>query len=99
MVPFTDGSKAMQVVTNLEEAYGSEGKSLINSFEKNVNDFGPDDYFSLKRLIETNYSTLSIRDIFAVIRLSGYDAHIFKQMTSRLLDLIPEITGDEKWNL
>ena len=36
VVPFTDGSKAMQVVTNLEEAYGSEGKSLINSFEKNV---------------------------------------------------------------
>ena len=36
VVPFTDGSKAMQVITNLEEAYKSEGKALINSFEKNV---------------------------------------------------------------
>jgi len=36
VVPFTDGNKAMQVVTNLEEAYKTEGKSLINSFEKNV---------------------------------------------------------------
>ena len=36
VVPFTDGSKAMQVVTNLEEAYNTEGKALINSFEKNV---------------------------------------------------------------
>ena len=35
-MPFTDGSKAMQVVTNLEEAYNSDGKALINSFEKNV---------------------------------------------------------------
>ena len=36
VVPFTDGNKAMQVVTNLEEAYKTEGKALINSFEKNV---------------------------------------------------------------
>lgn len=36
VVPFTDGTKAMQVVTNLEEAYKTEGKALINSFEKNV---------------------------------------------------------------
>jgi preprotein translocase subunit SecA len=36
VVPFTDGSKAMQVVTNLNEAYRSEGKTLIHSFEKNV---------------------------------------------------------------
>tara|TARA_B100001741_G_C16353575_1_gene505217 strand:+ start:19 stop:669 length:651 start_codon:yes stop_codon:yes gene_type:complete len=36
VVPFTDGTKVMQVVTNLEEAYNTEGRSLINSFEKNV---------------------------------------------------------------
>ena len=36
VVPFTDGSKVMQVVTNLQEAYETQGKSLINSFEKNV---------------------------------------------------------------
>ena len=36
VVPFTDGTKVMQVVTNLNEAYASEGKALIHSFEKNV---------------------------------------------------------------
>jgi len=36
VVPFTDGSKVMQVVTNLSEAYETEGKALINSFEKNI---------------------------------------------------------------
>ncbi len=36
VVPFTDGSKTIQVVTNLKEAYESEGKVLINDFEKNV---------------------------------------------------------------
>ncbi|TDQ27822.1 preprotein translocase subunit SecA [Tenacibaculum caenipelagi] len=36
VVPFTDGTKTLQVVTNLKEAYESEGKSLINDFEKNI---------------------------------------------------------------
>ncbi|WP_341221197.1 preprotein translocase subunit SecA [Polaribacter atrinae] len=36
VVPFTDGTKSLQVVTNLKEAYESEGKSLITDFEKNI---------------------------------------------------------------
>ncbi len=35
-VPFTDGSKMLQVSTNLEKAYNSEGKQLIIDFEKNI---------------------------------------------------------------
>ncbi|MCC8358494.1 preprotein translocase subunit SecA [Salinimicrobium sediminilitoris] len=35
-VPFTDGTKTLQVVTNLEKAYESEGKQLITDFEKNI---------------------------------------------------------------
>jgi len=36
VVPFTDGIKTIQVVTNLKEAYESKGKILIQDFEKNV---------------------------------------------------------------
>ncbi|WP_438972101.1 preprotein translocase subunit SecA [Polaribacter sp.] len=36
VVPFTDGTKSLQVVTNLREAYESEGKSLVTDFEKNI---------------------------------------------------------------
>jgi preprotein translocase subunit SecA len=36
VVPFTDGQKNIQVVTNLKEAYESEGKSLNKDFEKNI---------------------------------------------------------------
>ncbi|WP_029035358.1 preprotein translocase subunit SecA [Salinimicrobium terrae] len=35
-VPFTDGVKTLQVVTNLEKAYESEGKQLVTDFEKNI---------------------------------------------------------------
>ncbi len=36
VVPFSDGNVTMNVVTNLEKAYATEGKSLITDFEKNV---------------------------------------------------------------
>lgn len=36
VVPFTDGIKTLNVVTNLKDAYESEGKQLITDFEKNI---------------------------------------------------------------
>ena len=36
VVPFTDGTKTIQVVTNLKDAYESKGKVLVQDFEKNV---------------------------------------------------------------
>jgi preprotein translocase subunit SecA len=36
VVPFTDGVKSLNVVTNLKEAYESEGKHLIEDFERNI---------------------------------------------------------------
>lgn len=36
VVPFTDGSKTLNVITNLKEAYESEGKELVTDFEKNI---------------------------------------------------------------
>ncbi len=36
VVPFTDGVKSLNVVTDLKKAYDSEGKQLIADFEKNI---------------------------------------------------------------
>ncbi len=36
VVPFTDGKKAYQIVTNLEKAYKNEGKEVVRSFEKQI---------------------------------------------------------------
>ncbi len=36
VVPFTDGVKNLQVITDLEKAYESKGKQLITDFEKNI---------------------------------------------------------------
>ncbi|MHC5201210.1 preprotein translocase subunit SecA [Myroides sp. LJL119] len=36
VVPFTDGIKTINIVTNLEKAYNSQGATLIEDFEKNI---------------------------------------------------------------
>ena len=36
VVPFSDGNKTLNVVTNLEKAYKTNGKQLINDFERNI---------------------------------------------------------------
>ncbi|WP_149275281.1 preprotein translocase subunit SecA [Pareuzebyella sediminis] len=36
VVPFTDGIKTLNVVTNLQDAYESDGQQLVNDFEKNI---------------------------------------------------------------
>ncbi|WP_128331423.1 preprotein translocase subunit SecA [Apibacter sp. HY039] len=35
-VPFTDGTKILNVTTNLEEAYNSQGRALLQDFEKGI---------------------------------------------------------------
>lgn len=36
VVPFTDGIKTLQVITDLEKAYETNGKQLVTDFEKNI---------------------------------------------------------------
>jgi preprotein translocase subunit SecA len=36
VVPFTDGVKTLNVVTDLKKAYESQGKQLVSDFEKNI---------------------------------------------------------------
>ena len=36
LVPFTDGVKTLNVATDLEKAYETEGKQLVQDFEKNI---------------------------------------------------------------
>lgn len=74
-------------------------RDTLHAYERFVRDYGPDDYFSLKKLIETHFNRLNDRDIFAVIRLSGYDAHIFRQMLPRLHELLPTLPDYQRWNL
>lgn len=71
----------------------------INTYDKVVQDYGPDDFFSLKKLVEKRFGSLSYEDIMAVTRLSGYDARIFQQMLPDLKGQIESMSSNERWSL
>lgn len=74
-----------------------EYKETFMAYERFIINYGSDDYFSLKKLIEKHFSTLNFRDIFSILKLSGYDARLFNQMLPQLFYLLPGITENERW--
>lgn len=81
----------------LDEA--SSYSETINAYDRFVQDFGPDDFFSLKKMIEKGLGLLSYHEIIAMIRLSGYDARIFRQMLPDLYVQLPLLSDNERWSL
>ncbi|NET06956.1 MAG: tetratricopeptide repeat protein [Symploca sp. SIO2B6] len=47
------------------------------AFAEHIEQLGPDDFFSLKKAIEKHYDTLTLPQILAWLRASGWDANIF----------------------
>ena len=71
VVPFTDGKKTMNIVTDLKKAYESEGKELINDFEKNISLAILDDTWKthLRKMDElkpVSYTHLTLPTIYSV---------------------------------
>jgi tetratricopeptide (TPR) repeat protein len=53
---------------------------------------GPDDFFSLKQGVEKHYEALSLQQIVAYLRLSGWDSNIFLGCFPTLLDQVNSAT-------
>jgi len=61
-----------------------------------INNYGPDEYFSIKKHFDSTVHILTIRYLLAYLRLSHYDAKIFFKMVERLTEQLPEIADAEK---
>ncbi|MNH93307.1 Tetratricopeptide repeat protein [compost metagenome] len=64
------------------------------AYRRFVEDFGPDDFFSLKKWVDEHLMMTEWSHLFAYLRLSGHDSRLFKQCFKRIMELLPEI-GDE----
>lgn len=69
------------------------------AFDRFVNTFGPDDYFSLKKFLEGEIPEMDFRTLMASIRLSGYDARLFLQLAPQLESTLVQLTSEERWGL
>ena len=86
VVPFSDGVKSLQVVTNLKRAYESEGKELVKDFEKNITLAIIDENWKthLRKMDELKSSVQNAsyeqKDPLLVYKFEAFE--LFKQMIS-----------------
>ena len=79
-----------------------EGESYLQTdaaYQQFVNNFGPDDFNSIKQLAYFNVSRLKFREIIALFRLSSYDSTIFIELLPRLKELSKDISPNDREKL
>jgi len=88
VVPFTDGIKSLNVVTNLKDAYDSDGKQLITDFEKNITLAIIDDAWKthLRKMDELKQSVqLAVHEQKDPLLIYKFEAfELFKSMIDRV---------------
>ncbi|MEM9647684.1 MAG: preprotein translocase subunit SecA [Bacteroidota bacterium] len=88
VVPFTDGIKTLNVVTNLEAAYTSDGKQLITDFEKNISLAIIDDSWKthLRKMDELKQSVqLAVHEQKDPLLIYKFEAfELFKEMIDKV---------------
>jgi len=66
------------------------------AYERFVNDFGPDDLNSIKRLTYQHISKLTLLELTAIIRLTAYDSTIFQNILPRLRQVISPLSANDR---
>lgn len=61
-----------------------------------IEQFGPDDFFTLKKGVEKTYDTMTLPQILALLRLSGWDANILLGCFPTLLDRVDSLSERER---
>lgn len=88
VVPFTDGIKTLNVVTNLEAAYTSDGKQLVTDFEKNISLAIIDDSWKthLRKMDELKQSVqLAVHEQKDPLLIYKFEAfELFKEMIDKV---------------
>jgi hypothetical protein len=72
-------------------------KETLHAYHEYINNFGPDEYFVIKKHVEKSIADLSISELFAYLRLSGYDSRLFSQFLPRLQFLVDNFTDDDRF--
>ncbi len=67
-----------------------------SAFEQHINDFGPDDFNSLKKMAYFNVDKLTTKELIAFFRLSAYDSTFFINLLPRLKQVLTTISVNER---
>lgn len=66
------------------------------AYDANVERFGPDTFFVIKTHLERVLDKMELHEIIAYLRLSGYDARLFKLAMPRLSEITRSASSDQQ---
>ena len=66
------------------------------AYQQFVNNFGPDDFNTIKRLAYSNVSRLKLIELIALFRLSSYDSTFFIKLLPRFKQVSKTVTFNER---
>jgi len=66
------------------------------AYQRCVNDFGPDDFNSIKKLTYQNIARLTLVELIAFLRLSSYDSSLFHKVLPRIKQVVKRVTFNER---
>ena len=75
---------------------GSTYKQTEVAYQNHVDDFGPDDFNSLKYVAYKNISKLELQDFIAFMRLGSYDSGLFIKLLPQFKSLSKRINFNER---
>jgi tetratricopeptide (TPR) repeat protein len=78
---------------------GEAYQETAAAYQQFVNDFGPDDFNSIKRMAYSNVSRLQLKELIALFRLSAYDSTFFIKMLPRLKQVYRSLSFNERRRL
>jgi hypothetical protein len=65
------------------------------AYGRHVQDFSPDDFYTITRHARQTIGRMSVEDILAYLRLGHYDAHQFGRYLPRLIGLAPALDREQ----
>ena len=66
------------------------------AYRRHVEEFGPDDFYTLTRYLRKNIGSMALEELLACVRLAHHDATQFARYLPRLLALAPDLDEDER---
>lgn len=92
-------ANSLECVCLLFETEHDKFEEVNNAYERFVNDFGPDDFNTLKLLSYDKITNLSTQEVIAMLRLSNYDSTIFKNYLPKLKALSKDLSMRDRRRL
>jgi SAM-dependent MidA family methyltransferase len=74
-------------------------QSTIEAYKHLVDDYGPDDFYSLTKFSYDHITSLGFQQIISLLRIGSYDSVFFENLLNQIKICIPKITYAERERL